>query len=96
MLQHKLIGQTSDIKSAHPGQAACPCWASTLPQLGKHRAHFNTPTFDALSSHNSRILIVKLELELFCWKVDVKRNYYSVNHLILFFFYVDVIYLCIR
>ncbi|WP_337775631.1 hypothetical protein [Prevotella pectinovora] len=37
----ELIGHTSDIKSAHPGQARCPCWASTLPQLGKQRAHFN-------------------------------------------------------
>ena len=21
-------------------KAACPCWASTVPLLGKHRAHF--------------------------------------------------------
>ncbi|WP_302749957.1 hypothetical protein [uncultured Prevotella sp.] len=29
----ELIGHTSDIKSAHPGQARCPCWASSVPIL---------------------------------------------------------------
>ncbi len=42
VLQHQLIGHPSDSKSAQQGQARCPLWASTLPQLGKHRAHFNT------------------------------------------------------
>ena len=40
ILQHELIGQLSVVNSAHPGQAPCPCWASIVPQLGKHRAHF--------------------------------------------------------
>ena len=39
VLQHQLIGQMSDSKSAQQGQAACPTWESTLPHLGKHRAH---------------------------------------------------------
>ena len=39
ILQHLLIGQRPGINSAHPGQAACPCGASTLPLLGKQRAH---------------------------------------------------------
>ena len=30
----------SDSKSAQQGQARCPSWASTVPQLGKHRAQF--------------------------------------------------------
>ena len=42
VLQHQLIGQMSDSKSAQQGQARCPTGASTLPHLGKHRAHFNT------------------------------------------------------
>ena len=29
----ELIGHTSDIKSAHPGQARCPSWASSVPIL---------------------------------------------------------------
>ena len=29
----------SDCKSAHPGQAACPLGASTLPNMGKHVTH---------------------------------------------------------
>nr|DAQ70417.1 MAG TPA: hypothetical protein [Caudoviricetes sp.] len=28
----------SDSNSAQQGQAPCPCWVSTLPQLGKHAA----------------------------------------------------------
>ena len=36
VLQHQLIGHLSDCKSAHPGQAACPCGASSVPMLGKH------------------------------------------------------------
>ena len=40
ILQYELIGQLSVVNSAHPGQAPCPCWASIVPQLGKHRAHF--------------------------------------------------------
>ena len=34
------IGQVSETKSAHPGQAACPWWESSFPQLGKQRARF--------------------------------------------------------
>ena len=35
-----LIGQTSDTDSAQLGQARCPWWASSVPRLGKQRAHF--------------------------------------------------------
>ncbi|WP_337631772.1 hypothetical protein, partial [Prevotella pectinovora] len=31
ILQHELIGQLSVVNSAHPGQAPCPRWASTVP-----------------------------------------------------------------
>ena len=41
----ELIGHTSDIKSAHPGQARCPCWASTLPQVGTDTARNVPKTF---------------------------------------------------
>ena len=34
------FGHLSDSKSAQLGQARYPCWASTLPMLGKHRAQF--------------------------------------------------------
>ena len=37
---HQLIGQPPGINSAQQGQAPCPCWESTLPHMGKHRAHF--------------------------------------------------------
>lgn len=40
ILRHELLGQLSDIFSAHQGQAPCPCWESTVPRLGKQRAHF--------------------------------------------------------
>ena len=34
------FGHLSDSKSAQLGQARYPCWASIVPQLGKHRAQF--------------------------------------------------------
>ena len=40
ILRHELLGQLSDIFSAHQGQAPCPCWVSSVPRLGKQRAHF--------------------------------------------------------
>ena len=48
--QNELIGQLSDMKSAHPGQAACPCWASTVPQLGKHVAHDEKAAYPSWAS----------------------------------------------
>ena len=38
VLQNEYIGHVSDSKSAQKGQAACPCWATCLPHLGKRRA----------------------------------------------------------
>ena len=48
--QYELIGQLSDMKSAHPGQAACPCWASSVPQLGKHLAHDEKAAYPSWAS----------------------------------------------
>ena len=48
--QNELIGQLSDMKSAHPGQAACPCWASSVPQLGKHLAHDEKAAYPSWAS----------------------------------------------
>ena len=39
ILRHELLGQLSDIFSAHQGKAPCPCWESTVLRLGKQRAH---------------------------------------------------------
>ena len=41
ILRHELLGQLSDFFSAHQGKAPCPCWESTVPRLGKQRAHFS-------------------------------------------------------
>ena len=38
VLQNEYIGHVSDSKSAQQGQAACPCWVTCLPHLGKRRA----------------------------------------------------------
>ena len=38
--------------------------------------------------------LCNLGMLLFCIEIDVKRNYYNINHLFLFFFYMDIIYLC--
>ena len=32
--------QTYETNSAHQGQGACPCWVSSVPTWGKHRARF--------------------------------------------------------
>ena len=48
--QNELIGQLPDMKSAHPGQAACPCWASSVPQLGKHVAHDEKAAYPSWAS----------------------------------------------
>ena len=40
MLQNEYIGHVTDSKSSQQGQAACPCWATCLPHLGKRRAQF--------------------------------------------------------
>ena len=58
----ELIGHTSDIKSAHPGQAPCPTWVSTLPHLGTFAARKLPicPQYDRLRSGLNRILLVHL------------------------------------
>ena len=38
VLQNEDIGHVSASNSAQQGQAACPCWVTCLPQLGKHAA----------------------------------------------------------
>lgn len=42
ILRHELLGQLSDIFSAHQGKAPCPSGESTVPRLGKQRAHFSS------------------------------------------------------
>ena len=64
--QNELIGQLPDMKSAHPGQAACPCWASSVPQLGKHLAHF----------------LVNHTLNYFRQQLDVMSTLFPEKHLI--------------
>ena len=48
------------MKRAHLGQAACPKWVSSVPLLGKHRAHFLC-LFD-LFFRKARCFIIILQL----------------------------------